>query len=84
MLSAISMGFSITNILYLIYLQMTVKELIEKLQKMPQDKEVWIYRENGTFKSEYDATTLESVEENRVNDMENWGELKDVVILNAD
>ena len=71
MLSAISMGFSITNILYLIYLQMTVKELIEKLQKMPQDKEVWIYRENGTFKSEYDATTLESVEENRVNDMEN-------------
>ena len=63
---------------------MTVKELIEKLQKMPQDKEVWIYRENDTFKSEYDATTLESVEENRVNDMENWGELKDVVILNAD
>lgn len=50
---------------------MTVKELIENLQKMPQDKEVWIYRENGTFKSEYDATTLESVEENRVNDMEN-------------
>ena len=84
MLSAISMGFSITNILYLIYLQMTVKELIEKLQKMPQDKEVWIYRENGTFKSEYDATTLESVEENRVNDRENGGELKDVVILNAD
>ena len=71
MLSAISMGFSITNILYLIYLQMTVKELIEKLQKMPQDKEVWIYRENGSFKSEYDATTLESVEEYRVNDMEN-------------
>ena len=84
MLSAISMGFSITNILYLIYLQMTVKELIEKLQKMPQDKEVWIYRENGSFKSEYDATTLESVEEYRVNDMENWGALKDVVILNAD
>ena len=51
---------------------------------MPQDKEVWIYRESGSFKSEYDATTLESVEENRVNDMENWGELKDVVILNAE
>ena len=50
---------------------MTVKELIEKLQKMPQDKEVWIYRENGNFKSEYDATTLESVEENQVNDVEN-------------
>ena len=63
---------------------MKVKELIEKLQKMPQDKEVWIYRENGSFKSEYDATTLESVEENRVNDMESWGEIKDVVILNAD
>ena len=63
---------------------MTVKELIEKLQKMPQDKEVWIYRENWTFKSEYDDTTLESVEENRVNDIENWGTLKDVVILNAE
>ena len=63
---------------------MTVKELIEKLKKMPQDKEVWIYRENGAFKSEYDATTLESVEENRVNDIENWGALKDVVILNAE
>ena len=50
---------------------MTVKELIEKLQEMPQDKEVWIYRENGSFKHEYDATTLESVEENRTNDMEN-------------
>jgi len=63
---------------------MTVKELIEKLQEMPQDKEVWIYREDGTFKSEHYATTLESVEENRTNDMENWGILKDVVFLNAD
>lgn len=63
---------------------MIVKELIEKLQKMPQDKEVWIYRENGGFKSEYDSTTLESVEENRVNDIENWGALKDVVFLNAE
>lgn len=63
---------------------MTVKELIEKLQKIPQDKEVWIYRENGSFKSEYEATTLESVEENRTNDMENWGILKNVVFLNAE
>lgn len=63
---------------------MTVKELIEQLQKMPQDKEVWIYRENGSFKSEYDATILESVEENRTNDMENWGVLKNVVFLNAE
>ena len=53
-------------------------------RKITENKDVWIYRENGSFKSEYDATTLESVEEYQVNDMENWGVLKDVVILNAD
>lgn len=62
---------------------MKVKELIEKLQKMPQNREVWIYRENGSFKSEYDATTLESVYEDYIEDKEN-NETKRVVVLNAD
>ena len=62
---------------------MIVKELIEKLQELPQDKEVWIYRENGSFKHEYDATTLERVYEYEVEDKEN-NEIKDVVILDAE
>ena len=62
---------------------MIVKELIEKLQELPQDKEVWIYRENGSFKHEYDATTLERVYEYEVEDKEN-NETKDVVILDAE
>ena len=62
---------------------MIVKEHIEKLQELPQDKEVWIYRENGSFKHEYDATTLERVYEYEVEDKEN-NEIKDVVILDAE
>lgn len=62
---------------------MLVKELIEKLQKLSQDKEVWIYRENGSFKHEYDATTLERVYEYEVEDKEN-NAIKNVVILDAE
>ena len=62
---------------------MIVKELIEKLQELPQDKEVWIYRENDSFKHEYDATTLERGYEYEVEDKEN-NETKDVVILDAE
>lgn len=62
---------------------MKVKELIEKLKELPQNREVWIYRENGSFKSEYDATTLESVYEDYIEDKEN-NETKKVVVLNAE
>jgi len=62
---------------------MIVKELIKELLKLPQDKEVWIYRENGSFKHEYDATTLERVYEYEIEDKEN-NEIKDVVILDVE
>lgn len=34
--------YAVIRLLFLIYYKMTVKELIEQLQKMPQDKEVMI------------------------------------------
>lgn len=47
---------------------MKVKELIEQLKKFDGEKEVWINRENSDFKYEYEATTVESVEEKSIYD----------------
>lgn len=62
---------------------MKVKELIEMLKLMPQEREVWIQRENSAFKQEYDATTIESVAEDYIDDKVN-NETKRVVVINAE
>lgn len=62
---------------------MTVKELIEKLQKFDWERQVWINRENSDFKYEYEATTVESVDEKNIYDDVNWVEWM-AVVINAD